>query len=451
MKSFLTLAASFLAMLVFAPLACALTATPSTTEGPFYTLSSANAAYTNPSANGSQHLLTVEGTDNDLLHIYADGTAAAGTVSRFSGKLLNTAGTPISGATIELWQSDNNGVYMYVSGMNNYAGRDRNYQGFGKTTTAADGYFEFLTIRPGLYTGRIRHHHFKVKINGTTYLTSQFMPADEAAATPNDNVVASLGSSLSLCTYTPTNGSFTFGSASYTGLLVSKDIVINYTPPANPARITANPGNVSALVGNPASFSVTASGDAPLTYQWYKTGVGAMLNGTAATYTIGSVTAASAGSYYCTVTNGSGSGTSTAATLTVTEPFAAYIAQYPSLTATTGAPSYDADNDGKSNAVEWLLGTDPTAADGTGPTAEFQLINGSPALVFTFTVAVPLGSATWAVQTTADPATTWTTAVQGVDGVTIVSTVLSSTRSQVVVTIPTSNPKIFSRLQVTVP
>lgn len=223
-----------------APRASALTATPSTTEGPYYTLSSANLVYTNPSAYGSTHLQTVEGTDNDLVHITAASTAASGTLTKLSGRLYNTAGTAIAGATIELWVADNNGIYTYVSassGGNNYSGRDRNFQGFGKTTTTSSGYYEFLTIRPGLYTGRIRHYHLKVKVGSSTILTTQFMPADEAASTPSDGIVAGLGSSLSLCTYTPSSGSFSWGSASYTGLIVSKDLVINYTPAATTAKL----------------------------------------------------------------------------------------------------------------------------------------------------------------------------------------------------------------------
>lgn len=211
----------------------ALEVTPSTTEGPYYTLSSANTILSSSSANHAPHLLTVKGTDNDMIHIYAGSTQASGTITALSGTVVNTSGTAIVGATVELWIADNNGIYNYVSsssGTNNYASRDQNFQGFGKCTTSASGAWSFLTIKPGLYVGRIRHYHLKVKVGTVPYVTTQLMPATEAAATPSDNIVASLGSSLSRCTYTPVSGTITWGGDSYTGQIVSgRQLVINYS------------------------------------------------------------------------------------------------------------------------------------------------------------------------------------------------------------------------------
>ncbi len=316
-----------------APQAWAETATPSVTEGPYYTLASANLVYSNPTAYGSAHLHTTDGTDNDMVHVYASSTSiASGTITKLSGNLVNTSGTPISGATIELWVADNNGIYWYVSsssGTNNFANRDRNFQGFGTATTNTAGYYEFLTIRPGLYTGRIRHYHLKVKVGSTLILTTQFMPADEATATSNDGIVAGLGSQISLCTYTPTSGSFTFNGATYTGLIVSKNLVINYAATTTAPAITTQPASVSATVGAGASFTAASSGTTPITWQWYKTGSGAISGATSATYALSNLVAANAGSYYAVATNSAGSATTTAATLTVT------AASTPSIT--TGA------------------------------------------------------------------------------------------------------------------
>ncbi len=444
------------------------TTSPSTTEGPYYTLSSANLVYTNPSAYGSAHLHTVEGTDNDLIHIYSTSTASGGLVTKLAGQLRNTAGTPIAGARIELWQADNkggsatatgsSGIYTYLSSgsnMNNYSARDPNFQGFGACTTDASGNWSFLTIRPGLYTGRIRHFHIRVFISGTLILTTQFMPLDEATATPNDNVYASIpAAQRSMATYTPASGSFTFNGTTYTGQIVTKDLVISYTPAVTPASISSQPASISAVAGASASFTVGAGGTAPITYQWYKTGSGAIAGATAATYTIASVSANDAGSYYCVATNSAGSATSNTVTLTVNQPYAVFMSAYPALSGTDAAPDADPDRDGKTNAVEWLLGTDPTVSDDAtnAPSAVFQLVNGSPALVFAFTVPSNLGSATWAVQTSsnldADP---WVTAVAGTNGVTVVTSAISASRNQVTVTIPTSNFQLLSRLQVTIP
>jgi len=68
--------------------------------------------------------------------------------------------------------------------------------------------------------------------------------------------------------------------------------------------------------GAAAAFSVTASGSAPLSYQWLKDG--SILSGaTTSIYTLASVTTNDAGSYRVVITNSVGSITSSVATLTV--------------------------------------------------------------------------------------------------------------------------------------
>ncbi|HUO96517.1 MAG TPA: hypothetical protein VMT92_09825 [Steroidobacteraceae bacterium] len=82
--------------------------------------------------------------------------------------------------------------------------------------------------------------------------------------------------------------------------------------------ITAGPVAESAALGQSATFSVTASGTAPLSYQWQKNGqpIG---GATAASYTTPSTTAADDGATFAvTVTNAYGSITSASAALTVT-------------------------------------------------------------------------------------------------------------------------------------
>jgi hypothetical protein len=94
-----------------------------------------------------------------------------------------------------------------------------------------------------------------------------------------------------------------------------------------PAMVTQPLGQVVA-VGQPASFSVTASGTATLTYQWSFNGA-AISGATAPTYTINSVAAANAGTYSVTVTNALGSATSSAVTLVpaTAQPVAETVAE----------------------------------------------------------------------------------------------------------------------------
>lgn len=524
--------------------ASALTVTPSTTEGPYYTMSSANTILTNTSTYGSAHLLTTEGTDNDMIHIYSSSSQSTGTVTAVSGTLVNTSGTAISGAVVELWVADNNGIYWYVSsssGTNNYANRDKNFQGYGKCTTDSSGAWSFLTIKPGLYTGRIRHYHLKVRINGTEYLTTQLMPADEAAATPSDNVVSSLGSNLSRCTYTPTTGTITWGSSSYSGQIVSgRQLVINYTPAVSAPTISSNPSNLTVTAGSSATFSVTATGSGALSYQWYK-GTSAISGATSSSYTIASTTTSDAGSYYCTVTNtvsgssastssssatltvnavtapnvstdptsqtvdvgdavdfvvvasgtspmtyqwykggssiasatsstysiasaqltdaGSyyvivtntgGSDTSATATLTVNQPYTTFLNYY-GISASD--LSVDSDNDGVPNVLEFIFGGNPTVSDSSiQPTTSYTTVNDSPVLVYSFYAVSDTGSVTWSVEYNSNLSSTWTTAVNGTNGVTISTTATETAGLNLVtVTIPSSETKLFARLRVNVP
>ena len=89
-------------------------------------------------------------------------------------------------------------------------------------------------------------------------------------------------------------------------------------------QITAQPQSRTNLSGTLADFSVTASGTAPLAFQWWK-GSTPLANQTNSTYTIASVTTNDAGTFFVVVTNTAGSVTSAVASLTVW--------QVPSITA----------------------------------------------------------------------------------------------------------------------
>ena len=93
------------------------------------------------------------------------------------------------------------------------------------------------------------------------------------------------------------------------------------TPPA----ITTQPQSLTNAAGTTASFSATATGGAPLSYQWRFNGVnlangGRISGATTTTLTISGVQPADAGSYTLVVSNGAGNVTSGVATLTVTGP-----------------------------------------------------------------------------------------------------------------------------------
>jgi hypothetical protein len=92
-------------------------------------------------------------------------------------------------------------------------------------------------------------------------------------------------------------------------------------PPGSGAvapQIAAQPVSAAVAAGQTATFSVTATGTAPLSYQWMRNST-AISGATAASYTTPGTSASdNAASFTVTVTNSAGSVTSNAAILTVT-------------------------------------------------------------------------------------------------------------------------------------
>ncbi|MCH8830786.1 MAG: intradiol ring-cleavage dioxygenase [Planctomycetes bacterium] len=111
-------------------------------------------------------------TDNDLLNINDAITPAVGTITHLSGRILDVKGEPVRNAVVELWQVDNKGSYLHSRG-GVAAGRDRNFQGFGRFLTGSKGEYYFRTIKPVPYPGRTPHIHFAVNKGGKRMLTTQ--------------------------------------------------------------------------------------------------------------------------------------------------------------------------------------------------------------------------------------------------------------------------------------
>jgi protocatechuate 3,4-dioxygenase beta subunit len=132
----------------------ALTRTPRQTEGPFY-----------------PDQLPLD-TDNDLIILNNSATPALGTVTWLSGRILDEHGDPVRNALVEIWQADNNGVYIHTKS-GNASHRDRNFQGFGRFLTGSSGEYGFRTIKPVPYPGRTPHIHMAVRIKGKKELITQ--------------------------------------------------------------------------------------------------------------------------------------------------------------------------------------------------------------------------------------------------------------------------------------
>lgn len=102
--------------------------------------------------------------------------------------------------------------------------------------------------------------------------------------------------------------------------VTSTGATLTVTPTA--PTITSHPVSRSASLGTSTAFTVTATGTAGFTYQWYKGSTpladgGSISGATTATLTLGSVQVGDAGDYSVTVTNGVGNATSNIATLSI--------------------------------------------------------------------------------------------------------------------------------------
>ena len=151
---------------------------------------------------------------------------------------------------------------------------------------------------------------FTVAVSGTAPLTYQWQKNGVSLAGATTASYALAGIQLTDAgnyTVTITNGA---GSATSVPAILTVAVA-----PSAPSILT-HPQGASVNVGATASFSVTAAGTAPLSYQWQKNGA-PIVSATGSTYVIASAQASDAGSYAVAVSNAVGSVTSSAAPLTV--------------------------------------------------------------------------------------------------------------------------------------
>jgi hypothetical protein len=113
-------------------------------------------------------------------------------------------------------------------------------------------------------------------------------------------------------------------------------LVVNAAPTA-PA-ITTQPVNQSVNAGANVSFTVAASGTAPLSYQWRKNST-PIPGATTTAFNLTAVTVGDNGTYSAVVTNAAGSATSANATLTVTQTTVIVSITSPTNGATFTAPA----------------------------------------------------------------------------------------------------------------
>lgn len=160
--------------------------------------------------------------------------------------------------------------------------------------------------------------------------------------------------------------------------------------PGVPPSISAQPQNQSVTAPATATFSVTATGDAPLAYQWRKNGTDIQY-ATGASYTTPATTTTDSGSQFTVrVSNAAGNLLSSAATLTVAAP---PVPDF-SLAAASGSAVSGASAPATINATRT---NGHTAAITLGIQSNAQNITGSGTIAASatsgiLTIAVPAGA-----------------------------------------------------------
>jgi protocatechuate 3,4-dioxygenase beta subunit len=152
--------------------------------------------------------------DNDLT---ARGKSAPlGEKMIVSGRLLDEDGRPLRRSLIEIWQANASGRYDHP-GDTHDAPLDPNFDGIGRTLTDDEGWYRFVTVKPGAYpwqnhafAWRPQHIHFSLLGNAPVQrlITQMYFPGDPLLAldpvfnsVPDENARRRL-----ICTLAPESG-----------------------------------------------------------------------------------------------------------------------------------------------------------------------------------------------------------------------------------------------------
>ena len=400
----------------------------------------ANTSATAPTITTQPTSQTVNSGNSATFSVTATGNGTL-TYQWYSGAV--GSGTAISSATASTYTTSTAGSY-YVIVTNTLNGTNASTTSSLVTLTVTTATAPTITTQPVSQTVASGNTAtFTVAASGNGTLSYQWYNASGAI---NGATSASYTTGTAGTYYVVVTNMVGTSMASTTSSTAT--LTINSAP-----TITTQPSNQTVVLGNSATFSVAATGSGTLSYQWYIGSVGngtAIAGATGATYTIATTTSSSAGTYYVAVTNSVGTTNSAAATLTLTEPFAAYLSAY-GLTGT--APATDSDGDGISNLVEFVLGGNPTVSDTSIlPMVSYTTSGGTTYLVYSFYTVANLGSATWTVEYSTD-LSNWASAANGTNGVTITTTAYNASYNATTVTIPdtASGGKVFARFRATLP
>ena len=103
-----------------------------------------------------------------------------------AGRVLDSDGRPVRESLVEIWQSNAAGRYAHDADQHD-APLDPHFRGFGRTLTDRDGWYRFVTIKPGAYpwqnhpnAWRPAHIHFSLFGSSAPerLVTQMYFPGD---------------------------------------------------------------------------------------------------------------------------------------------------------------------------------------------------------------------------------------------------------------------------------
>jgi protocatechuate 3,4-dioxygenase beta subunit len=115
-----------------------------------------------------------------------EGWEAQGERIIVAGRVLDEDGRPLRGAMVEVWQANAAGRYNHARDQHD-APLDPNFKGEGRVFTDDDGWYKYLTIRPGAYPWRNHHNawrpvHIHYSLFGQGFaqrlITQMYFPGD---------------------------------------------------------------------------------------------------------------------------------------------------------------------------------------------------------------------------------------------------------------------------------
>lgn len=160
-----------------------------------------------------------------------------------------------------------------------------------------------------------------------------------------------------------------------------------------PPQIVSQPLNTTVTNGGSAQFKVTASGTAPLSYTWFRSGTNRIATAQNAVLTINPVTATDAGLYSVEVSNKYGRVTSDAAALNILFP-PSIVSQPSSQTVTNGTPtSLSVIAFGSAPlSYQWFGNNNTALVNETNSTLSFAATTPASSGVYKVQVSNPYGS-----------------------------------------------------------